>query len=86
MTFFVFFWARKIGTSEYALRILRFCDVAITPLARVWPAGLSLRPRSGKKASEIDIVRILRGAEESVTAVGVVGVMRPAIPPALARA
>ena len=24
-----------------------FCDVAITPLARAWPAELALRPRSG---------------------------------------
>ena len=24
-----------------------FCDVAITPLARAWPADLALRPRSG---------------------------------------
>ena len=52
--------------SVYALRILRFCDVTITPLARAWPAGLALRLRSGERASEIDIVRILRGAEKSV--------------------
>ena len=29
MTFFVFFWARKMGTSIYTLRVLWFCDVGI---------------------------------------------------------
>ena len=59
--FFCIFWARKMGTSVYVLRILQFCDVAIKPLVRAWPAGLALRPRSGERASEIDTVRILRG-------------------------
>ena len=66
MMFFVFFWARKIGTLVYTLRILRFCDVVIMPLARAWPAGLALHPRLDERLSEIDIARILRGAEESV--------------------
>ena len=41
----------------YVLRILRFCDFAITPLARARPAGLALHLRSGERASEIDTVQ-----------------------------
>ena len=32
----------------------------------MWPAGVALCPQSGKRASEIDIVRIASGAEVSV--------------------
>ena len=63
---FIFFRARKMGTSVYTLRILQFCDVVITPLARAWPASLALHPRSDERASEIDIARILSGIEESI--------------------
>ena len=38
--FFVFFRARKMGTSVYALCILRLCDVAITPLNLPVPGQL----------------------------------------------
>ena len=55
-----------MGTSVYALRVLWFCDVGITPLTRAWPADVALHPRSGERASEIDIARILNGAEVSV--------------------
>ena len=52
--------------NEYALRILRFCDVGTTPLARTWLADVGLHPRSGERASEIDIARILSDTEESI--------------------
>ena len=51
-----------MGTSVYALRVLWFCDVGITALAVPdWQC-----PRSGERASEIDIARILSSAEVSV--------------------
>ena len=44
-----------------------FCDIAITPLARAWPAELALRPRLGIYlgfiASEIDFASVLKDAE-----------------------
>ena len=63
VTFFVFFGDRKMGTSVYALRVLLFCDVGITPLTHAW---LALHPWSGKRASKIDIARMLSSAKASV--------------------
>ena len=40
-----------------------FCDVAITPLARAWPAELALRPRSGVHFGEIDFMSVLKDVE-----------------------
>ena len=52
-----------MGMSVYMLCILWFCDILITCVSL---AGLALHLRLGERASEIDIVRILRSAEESV--------------------
>ena len=54
-----------LGQENRNIRI-RAPHIAVCDVARAWPAGLALRPRSGERASEIDIVRILRGTEESV--------------------
>ena len=59
--FFLFFFLLYFSGPHIAV-----CDIAITPLAHAWPAGLALCPRSGKRASEIDIAKTLGGAEEFV--------------------
>ena len=46
---------------------LRFSDIAITPLARVWSTELAMHPRSGmyfNVDSEIDIARVLEEVEQ----------------------
>ena len=63
---FCIFLGQENGNVHIRAPHIVVCDVTITPLARAWPAGLALCPRSGERPSEIDIVRILRGAEESV--------------------
>ena len=55
-----------MGDSVYVLHVLRFCDIEITPLTRARPAGVVLCQRSGERASEIDITKILSSTEVSV--------------------
>ena len=45
---------------------MRFCDSAITPLARAWLTGLTLRRQSAASFGEIDFARILNEAKRLV--------------------
>ena len=55
-----------MGMFVYTLHALQFCDVGMMPFTRAWSAGVALHLRSGERASEIDVARILSGAEDSV--------------------
>ena len=61
--------AHRTKKAHITLNIASLVHIAAlwrTPLPCAWPAGIALNPWSGEIVSEINITRILSGAEESV--------------------